>query len=114
MSGLSGRNYEPKHNLARLVRDFPLAARPAWLDANPALVYLKPKSWTSSFVVLNQRLESKLNFEIQRHPKKHIVWQTVLIELYTVLRVQPSLLKTIINIHQCQIQVMENQCRSIH
>src|SRR5437667_12324774 len=63
---------------------------------------------------LKPKTESKLNFEIQKHLKKHIVWQTVSIELYTVLRVQPSLLKTIINIHQCQIQVMENQCRSIH
>src|SRR5437667_9982321 len=61
-----------------------------------------------------QILELKSSYEIQRHLKKHIDWRTVLMELYTALRVQPSLLKTIIDIPQCQLQVMENQCRSIH
>src|SRR5206468_12644839 len=97
-------NFEPSSNMSQ--------------DSHPwqcrTQGYRRHRSLISLFVVVNQRLELKSSYEIQRHLKKHIVWRTVLIELYTALRIQPSLLKTIINIPQCQLQVMENQCRSIH
>src|SRR5205809_7071980 len=44
---------ERARTLARLVRDFPFAARPAWLDANPGRISSEQSKRPSRFVLIS-------------------------------------------------------------